>query len=56
MHEPVGQRGAHSGKSCRLDEIAFGDKDTDRTHHKAGQDRAAAEHFEAMLEHALLPQ
>ena len=45
-----------SAKADGFDEIALDDEDADRAEHEAGEDRAAAHHFEPVIEHALLRQ
>src|ERR1700738_3482742 len=57
VHETeIGHDGAGEREGRGLHEIALDDEDADRAENKTGEDRTAAHHFQAVIEHALLRQ
>ncbi len=57
VHEPKeGQHRPGEREAGRFHIFALDDKHPDRSEHQAGQDRAAAEHLESVIEHAHLAQ
>ena len=57
VHEAeIGHDGAGQREGRGFKKIALDHEHTDRAQHEAGEDRAAAHHFEPMIKHTLLRQ